>query len=308
MISEVIPAALAGERIDRVLAMITGCTRSEASAALAASTVTVNGAVVTKPSSRVQEGDAVAVASDPHVPEELPGPDPDVEVRTVHVDDDVIVVDKPAGLVVHPGAGHRGATLVNGLLAAFPDLAGVGEPHRPGIVHRLDKGTSGLMVVARTPDAYDDLVAQLSTHTVDRRYVALVWGEMASPAGTIDAPIGRSRRNPLMMTISTAGRPSRTHYQVERTLTDPQSMSVVSLRLETGRTHQIRVHLRSIGHPVVGDDAYGGRRPLLGLGRPFLHARHLSFDHPATGDEASFESPLAEDLVAVLAELGVPQD
>lgn len=300
MIEEVIPAALDGERIDRVVAMLTGCTRSEASAAVAAATVRVNGRAVAKPSARVESGDVVSVAADPHVPEELPRADSGVEVRIVHVDDEVIVIDKPAGLVVHPGAGHRGATLVNGLLAAFPELADVGEPHRPGIVHRLDKGTSGLMVVARTPDAYDDLVAQLSTHGVDRGYVALVWGEMESPAGTIDAPIGRSRRNPLLMTVSADGRPSRTHYQVERTISDPHSMSVVGLRLETGRTHQIRVHLRSIGHPVVGDDAYGGRRPLLGLDRPFLHARRLSFEHPATGELVSFESPIAADLAAVL--------
>ncbi len=303
MISEVIPAALDGERIDRVVAMLSDCTRAEAAAAIASGTVSVAGKVATKPSTKVRTDQVVDISADPHVPEPLPVADPSVEVHVIHEDDAVLVVDKPAGLVVHPGAGTRDGTLVNGLLARYPDLAGVGQPHRPGIVHRLDKGTSGLMVVARTDDAYDDLVDQLSTHEVEREYESLVWGEMASTTGTIDAPVGRSRRNPLLMTVSADGRFARTHYEVIERFVDPQSMTHVLLRLETGRTHQIRVHLRSIGHPVAGDDTYGGRRPLLELSRPFLHARRLRFAHPATGDDVEFNSPLADDLAGLLSTL-----
>ena len=161
MISETIPTALDGERIDRVVAMLSGCTRAEAATAVADGTVSISGKVVTKPSTRVRTDQVVELVGDPHIEEPLPEPDPSVEFTVLHEDDDVIVIDKPAGLIVHPGAGHKGTTLVNGLLARFPDVSGVGEAHRPGIVHRLDKGTSGLMVVARTEDAYHELVDQL---------------------------------------------------------------------------------------------------------------------------------------------------
>lgn len=308
MTNEPIPAALDGERIDRVVSMLTGCTRSESAAAIAAGLVTLDGKVVTKPSVKVRTDQVVVVDGDPHVEEQPPGPDPSVEIPIVHVDDDVIVVEKPAGMVVHPGAGHEGTTMVNGLLARFPELAGVGERHRPGIVHRLDKGTSGLMVVARTPEAYDDLVEQLATHEVEREYESLVWGSVEPVTGTIDAPVGRSRRNPLLMTVSADGRFARTHYEVVGYYDDPWEMTRLRLRLETGRTHQIRVHLRSIGHPVVGDDAYGSGRPLLGLGRPFLHARRLRFTHPGTFEEVEFESPLAGDLVALAGRLSLRRD
>lgn len=301
MTTEQIPAALDGERIDRVVAMLTGCTRAESAAAIAAGMVTVDDKTVTKPSTKVRVDQVVAIAGDPHTEEELPHADASIEVPVVYVDDDIIVIDKPAGMIVHPGAGHRELTLVNGLLARFPELEGVGERHRPGIVHRLDKGTSGLMVVARTQDAYEDLVDQLATHAVEREYETLVWGTVEPATGTIDAPVGRSRRNPLLMTVSTDGRFARTHYEVIEHYNDPHVMTSLRIRLETGRTHQIRVHLRSIGHPVVGDDAYGGQRPLLDLPRPFLHARRLMFAHPGTGEEVSFESPLSADLDAIAA-------
>lgn len=303
MITETIPPALDGERIDRVVSMLSGCTRAEAAAVIAAGEVSIDGKAVAKPSTRVRTEQSVSIAADPHVPEPLPQPDPSVAIEVVHEDDSVIVIDKPAGLVVHPGAGTRDGTLVNGLLVRWPELAEVGESHRPGIVHRLDKGTSGLMVVARTEDAYHDLVDQLAEHEVEREYEAVVWGAMATPTGTIDAPVGRSRRNPLLMTVSADGRFARTHYEVSEVFDDPRPMTHVLLRLETGRTHQIRVHLRSIGHPVAGDDVYGGRRPLLDLTRPFLHARRLRFAHPATGEQVEFQSPLAPDLAALLATL-----
>ncbi len=304
MIEEVIPRALAGERIDRLVAMLSGCSRAEAAQAVADGDVSVDGVAVTKPSVKVGEGQRVTIAVDPVRVEEPPSADPTVAFTVVHADADVIVIDKPAGLVVHPGAGHDAATLVHGLLARYPEIAGVGDdPARPGIVHRLDKGTSGLLVVARTPEAHEELVAQLADHSVERCYTALVWGHLDTPLGTIDAPVGRSRRDPLKMTVSATGREARTHYEVERSFHDPVVTSLLTCRLETGRTHQIRVHLRSIGHAVVGDDLYGGARASLPFDRPFLHAAELAFDHPGTGERVSFRSGLPSELVELLGRL-----
>jgi 23S rRNA pseudouridine1911/1915/1917 synthase len=226
-----------------------------------------------------------------------------VDVPVVFADDHVIVVDKPQELVVHPGAGNARGTMVAGLLARFPELAAVGEPVRPGIVHRLDKGTSGLLVVARTPQAYASLVEQLSARTVDRRYLALVWGVPDPPTGMVDAPIGRSRRDPTRMAVSTTGREARTRFAVQQRFTEPVEAALVECRLETGRTHQIRVHLAAIGHPVVGDPRYRGARRSFPTPRLFLHAHSLAFDHPATGERVSFASPLPADLQGVLDRL-----
>jgi 23S rRNA pseudouridine1911/1915/1917 synthase len=233
----------------------------------------------------------------------LPGPDPTVEFGVVHVDDTVIVVDKPPGLVVHPGAGNPDCTLVNGLLARFPDIAEVGEPHRPGIVHRLDGGSSGLLVVARTQHAADSLIEQFASHRATRVYIALVWGHPEAQHGVIDAPIGRSHSDPLRMAIVADGRPSRTEYRVLQRFAVPADLALLECRLETGRTHQIRVHLGSINHPLVGDPVYGQRRPRLQLERPFLHAAQLAFVHPGTGEHVEFTSDLAPDLKARLATL-----
>lgn len=303
MISDPLPDALDGERVDRIVAMLTDCTRAESSAVLADGHVRIGDEVVTKPSRRVRAGDVVTVDVDPHREDPPPVADHDVHVDVVAEDDEVIVVDKPAGLVVHPAPGHARGTLVEGLLARYPELVAVGERHRPGIVHRLDKGTSGLMVVARTPDAYLALVDQLASHTVYRAYDALVWGDLDTNKGTIDAPIGRSRRNPLLMTVAADGRPSRTHYEVIERFVDPVVVTLLRCRLETGRTHQIRVHLRSLGRPVVGDEAYGGERSSLPLGRPFLHARELGFVHPGSREPVTFHSEPPEELAALLATL-----
>ena len=297
------PEALDGERVDRVVSMLTGCSRAEASESIDAGDVTVDGRVASKSSLRVRVGQRVAVSDDPHKVQPLPEPDASIPVEVVAADEHIIVVNKPAGLVVHPGAGRADGTLVNGLLARWPELADVGEAHRPGIVHRLDKGTSGLMVVAPIQTAYHALVDQLSVHEVERNYETLVWGWLDTPVGTIDAPIGRSRRNPLLMTVSADGRPSRTHYEVVERCLEPALVTRMRCSLETGRTHQIRVHLRSIGHPVVGDDLYSGQRPALGLARPFLHAFRLAFAHPATDETVSFTAELPSDLVAVLDRL-----
>ena len=183
-------------------------------------------------------------------------------VRVVHADADVAVVDKPAGLVVHPGAGHHEGTLVGGLLARFPDLAdlvdaGVCPADRPGIVHRLDKGTSGLLAVARTEPAYRALVAQLADRSMERRYLALVEGTVADDRGEIDAPIGRSTRTPTKMAVAAGGRAARTGFTVLERRTSPRPTTLVELSLQSGRTHQIRVHMAAIGHPVVGDARYG---------------------------------------------------
>ena len=294
---EVIPAALAGERVDRVVALLTERPRSEVAELVRQGSVRVRGEPVTVPSRRVEEGDVLEVDAPTREPV-APEPDPAVGVAVVHADDDVVVVDKPPGLVVHPGAGNPGGTLVNGLLARFPDLrtAGAGDPSRPGIVHRLDKGTSGLLVVARNASAYASLVSQLKARAVDRRYLALVRGTVEAPSGLVEAPIGRAASDPTRMTVSARGRPARTVYEVRERFTAPAEATLVECRLETGRTHQIRVHLAAIGHPVVGDRRYGGARGDLPAPRPFLHAYRLGFDHPANGERLELRSPLPDDL------------
>jgi 23S rRNA pseudouridine1911/1915/1917 synthase len=300
---EVVPRALDGQRLDRVVALVTGGSRAEAAALVDEGAVTVGGSPVTTRSHRVAEGDMVDIDL-PDRPAEIElAADPSVPVPVVHEDADLIVVDKPAGVVVHPGAGQGSGTLVNGLLARYPEIRDVGQPDRPGIVHRLDKGTSGLLLVARSALAYDRLVAMLGRHEVDRRYRTLVWGTVASPTGLVDAPVGRSGRERTRMAVTVRGKPARTWYDVVRTFHHPVEVTELVCRLETGRTHQIRVHMASIGHRVVGDGRYGGDRQSLPLPRPFLHAEHLGFDHPITGEVLTFTSPLPDDLAQVLARL-----
>lgn len=217
------------------------------------------------------------------------------KLHLVHVDDELAVVEKPAGLVVHPAPSHSGPTLVD----ALGDLLGGGaDPERPGIVHRLDKGTSGLLVVARTDEAHAALQAQVRRREVERVYLALAGGRVASRTGTIDAPIGRAARRRHRMAVSgAASREARTHFTVLELLT---AETYLEARLETGRTHQIRAHFAAIGHPLVGDATYGGELK-YGLERPFLHAHRLSFAHPVSGERLSFVSELPGDLAAALA-------
>ena len=300
---EEVPAALDGQRVDRVVAMITGVSRTEAAAAVAAGSVLVDGVAITRGADRLAAGSVVEIAVEMTPADPRPRADPDVIVPVVHVDDQVIVVDKPAGLVVHPGAGHDEGTMVSGLLAVFPEIAAVGDPVRPGIVHRLDRGTSGLLMVARTSEAYESLVDQLAARSVDRLYRALVWGHPESPRGVVDAPIGRSPRQPTKMAVVATGKPARTRYEVVETYDEPVATAQVECHLETGRTHQIRVHMSAIGHPVVGDDRYRGVRQSLSAPRPFLHAERLGFTHPGTGERVDFTSPLPADLQEVLAPL-----
>jgi len=294
-----VPASLAGERVDRAVALLTGWSRSDVATLIEEGAVRVDGHPVAK-SRRLAEGEEVEVEGEPEA-EALPVAEP-VEFPVVHADDDVVIVAKPAGLVVHPGAGHETGTLAAGLLHRFPEIAGVGDPMRPGIVHRLDRETSGLMVVARSARAYDALTAALAARAIERRYLALAWGRFDARRGTIDAPIGRSATRRTRMAVREAGKEARTGYEV-LTQYDHPECALVECRLETGRTHQIRVHLGAIGHPVVGDGTYGGDRNPLQPGRPFLHAYVLALIHPATGERLEFSDPLPPELMAVLSRL-----
>ena len=303
MLVEIVPSALDGERVDRIVAFILDVSRSVAAGLVESGTVLVDGVVETSGKLRLAEGQEVSVDPSQIPGETFPEADDTVEVSVLHADDHIIVIDKQAGLVVHPGAGNDAGTLVNGLLAVFPEIADVGEAHRPGIVHRLDAGSTGLLVVARTPQAYEGLVPQFADHSATRMYRALVWGHPTALHGVIDAPIGRSRRDPLKMAVVADGRDSRTEYQVIQRYSEPVDCSLLECSLETGRTHQIRVHLSSIGHPLIGDPWYGQRRPTLGMERPFLHAAQLEFDHPGSGERVSFSSDLADDLQSMLSGL-----
>ncbi len=303
MIHEEIPPALAGERLDRIVALVTEASRADAATLVAIGGVLVDGTVVTSGKQRLQLGQIIDVDESRLPTTDLPVADASVTYTVVYEDEHVIVVDKPAGLVVHPGAGNPTGTLVNGLLTRYPELAEIGEPHRPGIVHRLDIGTSGLMVVAHSVRAYHSLVYALSQRDVTRVYRTLVWGHLANPHGVIDAPIGRDHRDPMRMAVVVDGKSARTRYEVLAEYGTPAEASSLECRLESGRTHQIRVHLAAIGHPVVGDGTYGGIRHGISTPRPFLHAAELEFVHPGNGERMSFSSPLPDDLAAVEAQL-----
>jgi 23S rRNA pseudouridine1911/1915/1917 synthase len=304
-VEETVPAALDGERIDRVVSLIADISRSDATKLIADGGTEIDGSVVTSGKSRLKEGQTVVVDLDKIPVPVLPGPDASVVLDVVYVDDDIIVINKDAGVVVHPASGHGNGTLVNGILALYPEVATVGQPGRPGIVHRLDSGTTGMMVVARTQRAYDSLVAALQEHEVGREYLALAWGRFDSPTATVDAAIGRHPRDPMKMAVVNSGKWARTHLEVKETFNDPVEVTLVQCTLETGRTHQIRVHLGAVGHPVVGDSMYGGARSALVAPRPMLHARRLTLIHPGSGEEMTFEAELPADMAAVIAKCSV---
>ncbi len=298
---EELPDALDGERLDRIVSMLDGCSRSAASQLIEARAVQVDGRVVTQRSFRVATGMRVAFQGTVETANVLTA-DPDVPFEVLFSDDDIVVVNKPPGVVVHPGAGRPDKTLANGLLARFPEIVDVGESIRPGIVHRLDADTSGLLVVARTDAAYAVLVEAMSAHLVERVYAALVDGVVSDDRGTVDAPIGRATKHRTKMAISNDGRWARTHYEViERS--EQNHVTWLRCELETGRTHQIRVHLAAIGHHVLGDTVYGPRTGSPHIGRVALHAHRLGLHHPITGEPLEFEAPLPDDLVAARSAL-----
>jgi 23S rRNA pseudouridine1911/1915/1917 synthase len=308
VITLVVPASLDGVRVDKAVALVADLSRSSVDRLVEGGHVQVDGAAVTSRATVLRLGQLLWVdPTSAATPEGVPDADPAIEFGVVHEDPEVVVVDKPAGLVVHPGAGHPDGTLVNGLLARYPELAGLPaetgtDVTRPGIVHRLDRGTSGLLVVARRPDAYRALVNQLHDRRVTRRYRALVAGRVDAPSGVVDAPIGRSATTPTRMAVSRRGREARTRYQVVARFSRPGDATLLDVELDSGRTHQIRVHLSAIGHPVLGDGAYRRGRTVegLSLARPFLHAAALAFEHPAGTGRVSFESELPADLRAQL--------
>jgi 23S rRNA pseudouridine1911/1915/1917 synthase len=263
--------------------------------------ITVNGAPV-RPSYRVAPGDEVrgTIA----VPEGGPPAPEDIPVEVRYEDDHVLVISKPAGLVTHPATGHRSGTLVNALLGLGVPLSSAGSD-RPGIVHRLDKETSGLLLVAKDDETHRSLKQAIAERRVQRRYRALVRGALASSSGTIDAPIARHPTKRRLMAVVAGGRRAVTHYAVEGRA---EGATLLDVGLETGRTHQIRVHLAHLGHPVLGDRVYGGLSDLaraLGLERPFLHATRLTWPDPASGDEVTVDDPLPADLVAALERAGL---
>jgi 23S rRNA pseudouridine1911/1915/1917 synthase len=308
-----IPGPLAGTRVDRVVALLTGLPRAQVRRLVEAGGVRLGGRPVTDGSRRVAAAELLEIDGPAPAGAEAggtPAAAPEVGFVVVYEDERIVVVDKPAGLVVHPGAGHRDDTLVAGLLARFPDIAATigpgGAPAaRPGIVHRLDKDTSGLMVVARDREAMASLAAQLAGRTMGREYVAVVAGILANDEGVVDAPLRRSQRDRTRMAVAAAGqgRAARTHYSVRARFHQPLQATELLARLESGRTHQIRVHLAAIGHPVLGDPTYGGRRRELPLSRPFLHAWRLQLAHPSDGRLLTWTSPLPPELEAARASL-----
>ena len=280
-------------RLDQFLArQDIGLTRSRLRQLIDGGDVLVNGESV-KPAHRVRPGDRVLVSVPP--PRPSVAVPQDIPLTVVYQDAHLVVIDKPAGLAAHPGPGHPDRTLVNGLLALCPDIQGIGGEIRPGIVHRLDKDTSGLMIAAKNQDSHHNLSQQIKDRAVEKGYLALVQGSPSQDAGIIDVPIGRDPRRRTRMAVTADGRESRTGYrQLERA----GRYTLLELSLYTGRTHQARVHLAWLGHSILGDAVYGKRSPLLP--RHFLHAHRLAFAHPLTGDPLEFSSPLPADLEAAL--------
>ena len=292
-----VPSELDGARVDKVLATLLEVSRAQARD-LIDDGVSIDG-VTARPADRVTEGSTITTPVPPPAVELQAEP---VEFGVLYEDDTVIVVDKPAGVIVHPGAGRSLGTLAAGLLFRYPELEGVGSADRWGLVHRLDKETSGTLIVARTTLGYEALVGQLKRREITRVYTCLVHGRFEAPTGTIEAPIGRDPNRPMRRAVVAGGKSATTHYEVDREY--PRfECSLLTVRLETGRTHQIRVHLSAVDHPVIGDKTYGGKTTRVTSPRSFLHASRVEFSHPTTGERVRVDSPLAPDLRAVLDSL-----
>jgi len=313
----------AGQRLDRVLTQRVGeLSRSRLKALIVEGRVSVAGKAVRDPARHVKSGETIVVDVPPAAPAEPEAEN--IPLDVVFEDDAIIVINKPAGLVVHPAAGHASGTLVNALIAhCGASLSGIGGVKRPGIVHRLDKDTTGILIAAKTDKAHKSLTKQFADHgrtgALRRAYVALVWGAPKLPSGRIDLPIDRHRTAREKMAVREGGREAITHWQVlERFSAEGGDVvaACVSCELETGRTHQIRVHLAHAGHPLLGDDVYGSgfktkasrlnakaRGLLEGLRRQALHAAHLAIEHPLTGEVMSFDADLPEDMARLVEAL-----
>jgi 23S rRNA pseudouridine1911/1915/1917 synthase len=290
-----VPASMAGLRLDQALAkLLPDESRTRLAKLIEEGHVRVDGAKAGSPRSKMRSGESVEVALVPRQEESAFAAE-EIALEVVHEDDDVLVIDKPAGLVVHPGSGNWSGTMLNALLHHAPRLA---ELPRAGIVHRLDKDTSGLLAVAKNEPAQASLVRQLQARTMKRTYLALARG-VVKTSGTIDAPVGRDPRSRTRMAVIPSGKPAVTRYRVRKSF---PKHTLLECELESGRTHQIRVHLASIGHPVEGDPVYAGRGAQL-LGRQALHAWKLGFEHPRSGKHLRFESPMPDDFARLLKTL-----
>jgi 23S rRNA pseudouridine1911/1915/1917 synthase len=298
--------ATASDRLDKTLAAGTGMSRSAAQKLIEAGLVAVNGIAVRESKHPCNAGDAIAY-TEPATPHTTPQPEA-IPLDVIYEDDALLVINKPAGMSVHPGAGTSSGTVLNALLAHAPSTAEMVDDERPGIVHRLDKETSGVMLLAKTQAAQDALQAQFQARSIEKRYLALCIGRVTPEKAVINKPLGRDVRNRQRMAVVAGGREAITAFEVLRTL-DAQaggSYSLLECRPRTGRTHQIRVHLASIGHPVVGDAVYGGARtardPLSQRLTPrhLLHAQRIAFAHPVDGRRCDFEAPLPQDFSKIL--------
>lgn len=305
-----VPADSDGQRLDRALAvMFPDHSRTHLARLIEGGRVRIDSRPVTRASAHVAAGQSIEIDFPP--PEPASVESQDIPLAVVFEDDDLVVIDKPAGLVVHPAAGHRDRTLVNALLFHVKELSGIGGEIRPGIVHRLDKDTSGVMVVAKSDRAHRNLASQWHGESFRKEYLALVYGTPERPRGVIDAPIGRDPHHRKRMAIVAGGRRAVTEYEVVERL---RHTSLVRCTLRTGRTHQIRVHLKHLGHPIVGDPVYSGpqwrgipdkriQRALSSFGRQALHAFRITFPHPVSGEVMTFEAPLPSDLQQLIAQL-----
>lgn len=309
-----IPPGKTPERLDVFLArQVAEVTRSKVHEMILSGEVVVDGKTI-KPSYKIRPGDLIKMSVMSRPPLDLTAEDIPLEI--IYEDEWLVIINKPAGLVVHPAQGNRSGTLVNALLGHYQELAPSDDEDRPGIVHRLDKETSGLLVVCKRDPALSKLAEAFRERKIKREYYALVWWQMPTRQGTVDSPIGRDPRDRKKFTVNPGGKSARTHW---RLLESYDYLSLLSVRLETGRTHQIRIHMSSVGHPVFGDPDYSGRNRQLGrlsssrrrevagyfekVRRQMLHARTLGFEHPVTGAAMHFESPLPEDFQWILDHL-----
>ena len=308
--SATVPAAQAGTRLDRALSeLFPEFSRSSLSRLIESGSVRINAQTAAKSSQRVEEGQLVELDIPAAAPATVEAQD--LPLTIVYEDADLVVIDKPAGLVVHPAVGHADQTLVNALLFKVKDLSGIGGEIRPGIVHRLDKDTTGVMVIAKNDETHRALTAAWNTEKVRKEYLAIVYGTPSDMRGTVDAPIGRDPRDRKRMAVVAGGRPAITDYEVVERL---RHASLLRCSLRTGRTHQIRVHMKHLGHPIVGDPVYSGpqwrgipdkriQKAIASLERQMLHATRIAFVHPRTGESVIVEAVLPEDMRRLIEQL-----